>query len=115
MSRHDRKILAERYGEVTGGAISAPSLLGKPVIIQMDAVPVDAESQPEYAEGTPTEQKLDHLVTLSNKLHSQINSGVEFTSDDEAKITQAIEILQSMCDESGNSDMFSTGYEDTYV
>lgn len=135
LKRRDQNLLSEAYGHVGSGEVSAPSMMGKPVMITMDMPGAEVSSDSnnvEYHHEIDIEEvemalsDLSKLSKLSHKLLHMLEDQQSLDGWVAAKITKATDYISSVfdymtdesedgCECSDNSNeegIYSQGYED---
>ena len=130
LKRKDQNLLSEAYGQVGGGDLSAPSLMGKPVMITMDMPGAEIQSQnnTETQENDPSEiemalselhklaeyaPKLKEIVAELPSLEGWVSSKITKASDYISSVYHWLEYQQHEDCGGHNQDMYNTGSEDS--
>jgi hypothetical protein len=121
LKRRDQAMLSEAYSQVGGGDVSAPSLMGKPVMITMDMPGAEVETGEDESDSEygMVFNDLHKLSKYAAKLHELVSSGKELEDWEISKITKAAVYISDVHDalEYGDCDdedsMYDKGYEDT--
>lgn len=130
--RRDQNLLSEAYGQVGGGDLSAPSLMGKPVMITMDMPGAEVHDSHDHEhnseENDPSEiemalselhklaeyaPKLKELVADLPSLEGWVSSKITKASDYISSVYHWLEYQQHEDCGSHNQDMYNTGSEDS--
>lgn len=136
LKRRDQNLLSEAYGQVGGGDLSAPSLMGKPVMITMDMPGTEVHNSHDHnhdhehnsEEQDPSEiemalSELHKLVEYAPKLKEIVEDLPSLEGWVSSKITKAADYISSVyhwleyqqhegCGEH-SQEMFNTGSEDS--
>jgi len=130
LKRRDQNLLSEAYGQVGGGDLSAPSLMGKPVMITMDMPGAEVQHQdnPEHQENDPSKiemalselhklteyaPKLKELVTDLPSLEGWVSSKITKASNYISSVYHWLEYQQHEGCGDHNQDMYNAGSEDS--
>ena len=132
LKRKDQALLSEAYGQVGLGDVSAPSLMGKPVMITMDMPGAKVSSghdehhhEIDMEEVEMAVSDLGKLSKLSHKLLHMLKDQESLDGWVAAKITKATDYISSVydymndedscgcSDQSDDEGMYDMGYEDT--
>jgi hypothetical protein len=133
LKRKDQALLSEAYGQVELGDVSAPSLMGKPVMITMDMPGAEVSDEDDYddehhevdmEEVEMAVSDLGKLSKLAHKLLHMLEDQESLEGWVAAKITKAADYISSVYDYINDEDgescgcsdeegMYDKGYEDT--
>ena len=134
LKRKDQALLSEAYGQVGLGDVSAPSLMGKPVMITMDMPGAKATGDHDEHHHEIDMEEVEMAVSDLGKLSKLSHKLLHMLEDQEslegwvaAKITKAADYISSVydymndeddescgcSDESDDEGMYDKGYEDT--
>jgi len=137
LKRKDQDLLSEAYGQIGHQDLSAPSLMGKPVMITMDMPGAEVSGGSDHGEHhheidmeevEMAISDLSKLSKLSHKLLHMLEDQQSLEGWVAAKITKATDYVSSvfdyMTDESEDScgcsthsddeGIYTQGYEDTH-
>ncbi len=122
LKRRDQSLLSEAYGQVGGGDIGAPSMMGKPVMITMD-MPGTEVSSGDDEDSERDDMILSDLHKISKyalEIHDMLKNGGELEAWEISKLTKAAthiaDVYEALeyggcgCDDS--EEMYNKGYED---
>lgn len=122
LKRKDQNLLSEAYGQVGGGELSAPSLMGgKPVMITMDMPGAQVDNDSEDLESSSNDMVINDLHKIAKRaiaIHDAVKQGKELEAWEISKITKAAVNISDVHDALEYSDcdnqdgMYNQGYED---
>jgi hypothetical protein len=133
LRRSDQNLLSEAYGQVGLGDVSAPSLMGKPVMITMDMPGAEVADEHEHDHEHHGDHECDddsvvdmaaaelhRLSEYSQKLQELVSQMPSIEGWVASKITKASSYISDVYhyleyEESENegSDRYNAGYEDS--
>jgi len=121
LKRHDQRTLSEAYGQVGGGEVSAPSMMGgKPIMITMDVPGAEVDSGNDGLESNSNDMVINDLHKIAKRaieIHDAVRQGKDLEAWEISKITKAALYITDVHDalEYGDCDdkgMYNQGYED---
>lgn len=130
LKRKDQAMLSEAYSLVGGGDVSAPSLMGKPVMVTMDmpGAEVHHQNNADHGENDPSEiemalselhklteyaPKLKEIVADLPSLEGWVSSKITKASDYISSVYHWLEYQQHEGCGGHNQDMYNVGSEDS--
>lgn len=121
LKRRDQSLLSEAYGQVGGGDISAPSMMGKPVMITMDMPGVEVSTDHEEESDDMILSDLHKISKYAIAIHDMVRSDTELEAWQISKLTKAAIYIADVHDAleyggcNGDSqEMFNKGYENNH-
>jgi len=129
IKRSDQNLLSEAYGQVGGGEIGAPSMLGKTVMVTMDMPGVEVADEHEHHGDHECDDdsvagmaaaELHRLSEYSQKLQELVSQMTSIEGWVASKITKASSYISDVYhyleyeeSEDVGSDRYNAGYEDS--
>ena len=119
LKRRDQSLLSEAYGQVGGGEVSAPSMMGKPVMITMDMPGAEVSTEHEDETDSMILSDLHKISKYALQIHDMVRDGSQLEDWEVSKLTKAAVYIADVHDslEYGScgeesQEMFNTGHED---
>lgn len=121
LKRRDQSLLSEAYGQVSDGGVSAPSMMGKPVMITMDmpGAEVSSEHEDEVETDSMILSDLHKISKYALQIHDMVRDGSQLEDWEVSKLTKAAVYIADVHDSleySGcgeeSQEMFNVGHED---
>lgn len=121
LKRRDQSLLSEAYNQVGGSEVSAPSMMGKPVMITMDmpGAEVSTENERENEADSMILSDLHKISKYALQIHNMVRDGSQLEVWEVSKLTKAAVYIADVHDslEYGScgeesQEMFNVGHEE---
>jgi hypothetical protein len=111
--RRDQHMLESAYSNIGAFNLSAPSMMGKPVIVTMDMPGAEVEMGNEEECCGCGEEDIHTLIDILDRLPSMLETiqSLPISGELSQKLRQAADCVDSCCGEKDN--MFTLGSYDT--